>query len=459
MNTQLIPLLRAGAPLALASLAQTLVGTLALMVAGRVGERELGAVGLGSSLFFTIAAFGVGLLLGVDPIVSGAAGRGDREGVRRAVGQGLLLAFAAALVLAGVIALAAVMLGPGLLAVDTRIDLQRYIWGRLPGLAPYLAFVVLRSAAAARARTGRVLLASALASICVLLTAPALASELGVLGVGLAESGGALVQVLVLARGAPRPSFTRARSGLVAVVRSGLPVGLALVAEYAVFASLGWLVARIDPGHLGAHQVAMAWLGTLFMLPVGLGAGVAAAVGRALGRADALSARDSARAGAWAALALGIMLGAPLVLVPEALAAWVTREPAVVAAAPVLMRIAGFVLVADSVQVVAVGASRGAGATRFALGACLSGHYLLGLPLGVMLATHAGLGAAGLWLGLGVGLSAIAGLLGWRNRRTGELEPSPCPSRSRESSSPALWTAPLCSPLPPALPASPRPLP
>ncbi|MCC6901566.1 MAG: MATE family efflux transporter [Polyangiaceae bacterium] len=459
MNSQLIPLLRAGAPLALASLAQTLVGTLAVGVAGRIGERELAAVGLGSSLFFTVAVFGVGLLLGIDPIVSAAVGRGDREGVRSVVGQGLLLAVVTALPLAGVIVLAAGALGPSVLPVDTGADLARYVWGRVPGLAPHLAFVVLRSAAAAQERTRRVFWAATVATACVVLLAPALGSRLGVLGVGLAESAGGLVQALVLARASVRPSFSRRLALVWAIASTGLPVGLALVAEYAVFASLGWMVAVVEPGRLGAHQVAMAWLGTLFMLPVGFGAGVAAAVGRALGRADAIAAKSGWRTGAWVSLVLGMLLGAPLVLFPAALSSWVSNDPELIAAASPLVRTAGFVLVADSVQVVLVGAARGAGETRFALGACLAGHYLVGLPLGVLLALRAGLGAVGLWLGLGIGLTTIACLLGLRIRRTAELEPSRWSRRSRESSSPAPWLAPLCSPHRRALPASPRPQP
>ena len=71
------------------------------------------------------------------------------------------------------------------------------------------------------------------------------------------------------------------------------------------------------------------------------------------------------------------------------------------------------------------GALRGAGDTRFAFVANLFGHYLIGLPLAVVLAFLFGLGVFGLWLGLCAGLSAVAVCLfarfWWLSRR--ELRP------------------------------------
>lgn len=105
---ELAPLVRLGAPLALASLGQTLIGTIAVAVAGRLGEDELSAVGLGAALYFTVAVFGLGVVLGIDPLITQALGRGDHEGARRGLSQGIWLALAAALGLALVIAALAV---------------------------------------------------------------------------------------------------------------------------------------------------------------------------------------------------------------------------------------------------------------------------------------------------------------------------------------------------------------
>ncbi len=58
---------------------------------GRSGRRApLGGVGLGNALFMAIGVLGMGVMLGLDPLISQALGAGDRRRARRAVWQGHL---------------------------------------------------------------------------------------------------------------------------------------------------------------------------------------------------------------------------------------------------------------------------------------------------------------------------------------------------------------------------------
>ena len=69
----------------------------------------------------------------------------------------------------------------------------------------------------------------------------------------------------------------------------------------------------------------------------------------------------------------------------------------------------------DGTQAVAGGVLRGAGQTRAAALINLLGYYALALPLAYWLGFGAGpgrgLGLSGIWIGLAVGLFAVAGLL------------------------------------------------
>jgi MATE family multidrug resistance protein len=430
----------AGVPLALASLGQTLLGSIAVGVAGRLGAPELAAVGLGASVFFMVAAFGTGLLLGLDPVLTQAAGRKDAGTTRRALGTGLMLVPVLALALAAVLLVVLVALKSARLSPATLELVRSYMLGRLPGLLPAFGFVVLRSHAAASGGHRGVLGAVALASLAVLVAAPLLAStSLGIVGLGLAESLGSAAAVLPLAWRARTELLTRrepARPTLVelrAVLDVGVPVGLALVAEYAAFAVLNLLVAAVEPDVLPAHQVAVTWLGTLFMLPVGFGTAALARLGGALGRRDVPAARRIGRSALALSLLIGAGLALPMALLPRELALLVTSDARVVAAAVPLMRIGAVVLVADAAQAVLVALVRAVSDTRSALTAVLIGHYAVGLPVGVTLAAGTSLGALGLWGGLGVGLTTVALLLGARFFR---LLRTRSPTVSRSSPSP-----------------------
>src|SRR5690606_10583625 len=61
-------------------------------VAGRAGTEILGAVGLANAIFFAIGSFGLGAMMGVDPLISQSIGSGDRQRARRLLLQGAWLA-------------------------------------------------------------------------------------------------------------------------------------------------------------------------------------------------------------------------------------------------------------------------------------------------------------------------------------------------------------------------------
>jgi MATE family multidrug resistance protein len=81
----------------------------------------------------------------------------------------------------------------------------------------------------------------------------------------------------------------------------------------------------------------------------------------------------------------------------------------IAAAVPLLLVAAAFQLF-DGIQITANGALRGAGNTHSGLIAHSIGYWLIGMPLGLLLAFRLHLGALGLWLGLCVAL-IIAGVL------------------------------------------------
>lgn len=63
-----------------------------LIMVGRLGPAAIGAIGIGSSAFYSFAVFGMGLLLGLDTLVSQAYGAGKREDGHHSLAQGVYLA-------------------------------------------------------------------------------------------------------------------------------------------------------------------------------------------------------------------------------------------------------------------------------------------------------------------------------------------------------------------------------
>jgi MATE family multidrug resistance protein len=81
---------------------------------------------------------------------------------------------------------------------------------------------------------------------------------------------------------------------------------------------------------------------------------------------------------------------------------------------------------ADGAQVLGAGALRGLKDTTVPMVFAAIGYWVVGLPVGVLLAFPLGAGAPGLWVGLAAGLAVVAGLraVRWARRATLGLVPA-----------------------------------
>ncbi|HZA15190.1 MAG TPA: MATE family efflux transporter, partial [Myxococcaceae bacterium] len=94
-TSELSALVRLAAPLAFAQVGQMAMGFVDVAIVGRLGAVPLAAVGVGNGIFFTIAFVGVGVMLGLDPLIAQAVGAKEEIRARRLLWQGMWLALAA----------------------------------------------------------------------------------------------------------------------------------------------------------------------------------------------------------------------------------------------------------------------------------------------------------------------------------------------------------------------------
>src|ERR1051326_4166018 len=99
------PMLQLALPIVLAELGWMAMSVVDVMVVGRLPEsaQAIGAVSIGSVVFYTVALFGMGLLLGLDTLVSQAFGAGNLKDCHHSLLHGIYLSLAATPVLMGVV--------------------------------------------------------------------------------------------------------------------------------------------------------------------------------------------------------------------------------------------------------------------------------------------------------------------------------------------------------------------
>src|SRR4051812_37204377 len=94
MRQTLPAMLRLAGPVILAELGWMFMGVVDTMMVGPLGPSVIGAVSVGHVFLDVIAITGIGLLLGLDTLVSQSYGAGNKEDCDHSLWQGLYLALA-----------------------------------------------------------------------------------------------------------------------------------------------------------------------------------------------------------------------------------------------------------------------------------------------------------------------------------------------------------------------------
>jgi multidrug resistance protein, MATE family len=445
IRRELGPMLRLAAPVVMAELGWVTMGIVDTLMVGRLGADAIGAVGLASMLFFAIAIFAMGLLLGLDPLVAQAFGAGRPKECQRWLTAGVWLCALITLPVVGVLlALNAWLPRWGLPEPVLRLT-QPYLVVLTFGLPPLLLYVAFRRYLQAIGIVRPVMVTLILANVVnavanwLLIYGHLGSPALGVRGSAYATliarvfmAGLLFVEVLrhlptsdtqlpSSNRQLPTSAFQPLALDLVRQRRLfalGLPAAGQAVLEVGVFAAATALAGRVSADALAAHQIALNMAAFTFMVPFGLASAAAVRVGHAVGRGDAHGVSSAG----WTAIALAVgfmAVAATVFLVaPVLLMGAFTRDPNVIATGAALLFVAAIFQLFDGLQGVTTGVLRGVADTRTPMLWNFAGHWLFGLPLGYALCFSAGLGVVGLWWGLSAGLivCGVALLIVWIRR-------------------------------------------
>jgi MATE family multidrug resistance protein len=421
-------LLRLAIPVVLSELAWMMMSFVDTIMVGRLSPEAIGAVGLSSSVYYIPTLFGVGLLLGLDTLVSQAHGRGDRADCRHSLIQGIYIALAFSVPVMAIVEWLPATLpywgtNPAIIP-QTAAYLRLLNWGT-PWLLVYACLRrylqgmhIVKPVTFALVTANLVNLAGNWLLIYGRFGLPAM----GVRGSALSTVAARIYMAAFLAavafwherhRGAaifatfPLPD----RHRILEILRLGGPAATQMIFEIGAFGAATVIAARLSAEALAAHQVALNIASITYMVPLGISAAAAIAVGHAVGAGDPSRAR---RAG-WLAIGLAAafmaLMAIVLIALPRAIILIYSPDPRVMAVGVPLLALAAAFQIFDGIQTASTGALRGLGHTTGPMVLNFIGYWIIGLPLGYWLCFHAKLGVYGVWIGLTLSLIFIALLI------------------------------------------------
>lgn len=421
-------------PVVLSELGWMAQGVVDTIMVGNLGPEAIGAVALGNAVYYTPSLLGIGLLLGLDTLVSQAYGRNDHDECHRWLAQGVYLACILTLPL--MLLVVTLSFGFSRFGITPAVAgpagayLRILNWGTLPLLLYGASRRYLQAVGQVRVITVTYILANLInwGANWVLIYGKLGFPAMGVSGSALSTCIARVSMAAALLglawryerqRGHPlfrhwaAPHWDKLRE----LIRLGAPAAGQIVLEVGAWNLATFSASYLDPVALATHSIVLNYASISYMVPLGISAAAAVSVGRAIGANDPARAR---RAG-WLALALGVgfMLCAAVAFVgiPKPLIALYTNDPRVLRVGPALLGLAALFQIFDGIQTVSTGALRGLGETRTPMVANLVGYWVLGLPLGLSLCFLLHWGIYGLWIGLTLALIVIAVSLLFRWRR------------------------------------------
>nr|WP_321465717.1 MATE family efflux transporter [uncultured Desulfobulbus sp.] len=431
-------LLRLTGPLLLAQLSQTAMGFVDTVMAGRFSSIDLAAVAVGSSIFFPVYLFLIGLQNAVTPMVAQANGRGNRDEIRSSIRMGMVVGCLAGLLLMPLLwMLHPVMVWLGVSAEVIPIT-HRYLFAVSWGLPLGGIFYGLKGGGDGLGKTRISMFAGFLG-----LGANILANYLLIYGkLGLPALGGAgcgwatsisilammTVTGLLLHRsrlgGTERlfvPAIHLARNtarDIRAFLRLGLPLGIQMFIECSIFTVIALFIAKLGAEVVAAHQIALNFTSMLYMLPYSLATALTVRVGFTIGRGRVQRLQRIVGTGLGLALSGSVLTCLGILFFSREIAALYTKDPIIQALAVILLGYAAIFQLPDAMQVNCGGILRGCKDTRIPLMLMLFAYWGIGLPLGYGLGLG-GLGGMepgpqGFWIGLICALVTAALLMGTR---------------------------------------------
>jgi MATE family multidrug resistance protein len=420
-----------GLPLVANNLATAGMGFTDTVMAGQLGGHALAAVAIGNTLWYTAYLAGMGVLMAVSPLVAHALGANQVGRISYLVRQAFWIAL--------FIGVSGLLLlhhsAPFFLAVGVDPDVVPTATGYLSaiswGLPAVLGYLCLRYMSEGMGHTRPLmyfafigLLVNAAGNY-VLMYGKLGFPAMGAVGCGVASAITTLTLFLVslvYVRRSSRYKDVELRPLMQAprwqaikeILGLGVPISASALAESTFFHATALIMAVLGTAVIAAHQVALNYAATMFMIPLALHSATTVRVGHLLGRGLPMDARRAGVAGIGLSTLFMSVSALVMYFGRFAIAGFYTSDADVVNMAASLLVMAAIFQVSDGVNIATLGALRGYRDARIPLYLAALAYWGVGFPLAWYLAFKTGEGPVGVWFAMVVSLTISAVLQVWR---------------------------------------------
>jgi len=411
-------LLNLAMPMIMGNLGMILIGAGDVFVAARYSTNALASISIANSIVSTIFMFGIGLLVGISPLLSNF--RGEKSNAKKyflpTVNFAMILAIFSALTVLLFIPL---------------IDKLGFDQALVPEIKKYM-FICAFSTFGAYLQAS---LKEYLQAFEIVL----FPNFLNILGVflhlflnfilvfgwfGLPTMGAVGLAISTL--------FARTVLGLVmllycmklikirkyrdfgyfiSLIKIGFPIAMAILLEFGAFNLITIFAGRISGVYAGAQNILLTITTATFMVPLAISNAIAVKVGFANGAGDFVDLKRYSVAGVAVSVGFMSLCALGFIFFPKIFVNIFTNDAELVKICVPILLLAGIFQIFDGLQVSLGGVFKGLKKTNIVMFGDFIAYWIIGLPLGLIFAFKYQMNLYGFWVGLTISLFSLAMIL------------------------------------------------
>ncbi|SHM48695.1 MATE family efflux transporter [Chryseobacterium polytrichastri] len=420
-------------PVMLTQVGQVSVNLFDNIIVGKLlGADALASVSLGNAVFFSMFVLALGFSFAIPPLVSEAQSRGDHKTINSVFSHGFVINMTVGIILMAVLLLGLPLLYHSGQPAKIVPDTVHFLGIMAVSIVPFMAFQTLREVSEGLSYTIGVTKATIIANVInivlnyVFIKGLWIFPEMGVKGSALASLIARIFMVVFLYYVLLKEKKTRqyikdfslkiqvfTKAMFEKMVRLGFPTALQMFFEVTAFAGAAFICGLISAHDIASHQIALSMASFTFNLCIGFSVASTVMVGKKLGEQNFVELRKVGINNLKIAFIFMCICGIVFIIGKDILPTFFTKkeEVEVIQLASKLMIIAALFQLSDGVQVTALGMLRGLQDVKIPSIYTFIAYWVITIPLGYFLCVTMEMGAFGMWIALGLGLTISAVML------------------------------------------------
>lgn len=403
-----------------------------IIVGKLLGAQALASVSLGNAVFFSIFVFALGFSFAIPPLVSEAHSQQKHETINAVFRHGFVINLGIGLLLMLVLYMALPLLYHMDQPKEIIPDTIGFLGIMTLSIIPFMVFQTFREVSEGLSYTIGVTKATIIANVInvvlnyVFIKGMFGIDPMGVRGSALASLIARIVMMVFLYFVLLKEEKTRrylkdfslkisefSKSMFDKMLKLGFPTALQMFFEVTAFAGAAFICGLVSSRDIASHQIALSMASFTFNLCIGFSVASTVMIGRKLGEQNYVGLKEVGINNLKIVLIFMLFCGALFIFGRHILPTFFTKKEDVdvIVLASKLLIIAALFQLSDGIQVVTLGSLRGIQDVKIPSIITFVAYWLISIPLGYFLTVPLKMGAFGMWIALGLGLTVSAILL------------------------------------------------